>query len=136
MGSSGDVGFALQLVNAVPAVAELPLAADHLGHHAPANLLLGFQARSSCIAARIGAVLVQLGNRQQRLEQFVHPVAGRSAGPNDFRVAAPLAAQEFVGGQLLGFLGMMLAVPLTSILIAVFQALYKEFRGASASAPA
>ncbi len=33
----------------------------------------------------------------------------------------------FVGGQLLGLLGMIIAVPLTSILIAVFQALYKEF---------
>ena len=40
----------------------------------------------------------------------------------------------FVGGQLLGFLGMIIAVPLTSILIAVFQALYKEFRGLSVSA--
>lgn len=40
----------------------------------------------------------------------------------------------FVGGQLLGFLGMIIAVPLTSILIAVFQALYKEFRGLSVPA--
>jgi predicted PurR-regulated permease PerM len=34
----------------------------------------------------------------------------------------------FVGGQLLGFLGMIMAVPLTSIFIAVFQALRKEYR--------
>jgi predicted PurR-regulated permease PerM len=40
----------------------------------------------------------------------------------------------FVGGQLLGFLGMIVAVPLTSILITVFQALYKEFRSFSAPA--
>ena len=33
----------------------------------------------------------------------------------------------FVGGQLLGLLGMIFAVPFTSILIAAFQALYKEF---------
>jgi len=37
----------------------------------------------------------------------------------------------FVGGQLLGFLGMIVAVPLTSILKAVFQALYKEFKNFS-----
>ena len=40
----------------------------------------------------------------------------------------------FVGGQLLGFLGMIVAVPLTSIIIAIFQAMYKEF--GSSSAPA
>jgi predicted PurR-regulated permease PerM len=40
----------------------------------------------------------------------------------------------FVGGQLLGFLGMIVAVPLTSILIAIFQALYKEFKSSSISA--
>jgi predicted PurR-regulated permease PerM len=34
----------------------------------------------------------------------------------------------FVGGQLLGFLGMIIAVPLTSVFIAVFQAFHKEFR--------
>ena len=39
-----------------------------------------------------------------------------------------------VGGQLLGFLGMVVAVPLTSIFIAVFQALYKEFKSFSAPA--
>ena len=33
----------------------------------------------------------------------------------------------FVGGQLLGFLGMIVAVPLASIIIAVLQTLYKEF---------
>lgn len=37
----------------------------------------------------------------------------------------------FVGGQLLGFLGMIVAVPLTSIVIAIFQSLYKEFKGNS-----
>lgn len=37
-----------------------------------------------------------------------------------------------VGGQLLGFLGMIVAVPLASILIALFQALYKEFKNYSA----
>jgi len=40
----------------------------------------------------------------------------------------------FVGGQLLGFLGMIVAVPLTSILIAVSQALYKEYKVFSATA--
>jgi len=39
----------------------------------------------------------------------------------------------FVGGQLLGLLGMIIAVPFTSILIAVFQALYKEFRNLPAA---
>lgn len=39
----------------------------------------------------------------------------------------------FVGGQLLGFLGMIIAVPLTSIIIAVSQALYKDFKSLSAS---
>ena len=38
----------------------------------------------------------------------------------------------FVGGQLLGFLGMIVAVPLTSILIAIFQALCKEFKSVPA----
>jgi len=33
----------------------------------------------------------------------------------------------FVGAQLLGFLGMVIAVPVTSIMIAIFQALYREF---------
>lgn len=33
----------------------------------------------------------------------------------------------FVGGQLLGFLGMIIAVPLTSIIIVTVQGLYKEF---------
>ncbi len=37
----------------------------------------------------------------------------------------------FVGAQLLGFLGMVIAVPVTSIFIAVFQALYKEFSRSS-----
>jgi predicted PurR-regulated permease PerM len=32
----------------------------------------------------------------------------------------------FVGAQLLGFLGMVIAVPVTSIMIAIFQALYRE----------
>ncbi len=40
----------------------------------------------------------------------------------------------FVGGQLLGFLGMIVAVPLTSIAIAVSQALYKDFKTLSTSA--
>lgn len=40
----------------------------------------------------------------------------------------------FVGGQLLGLLGMIIAVPLTSIIIAIFQALYKEFSRLSAPA--
>jgi len=40
----------------------------------------------------------------------------------------------FVGGQLLGFLGMIVAVPLTSIIIAIFQSLYKEFSSSSATA--
>jgi len=40
----------------------------------------------------------------------------------------------FVGGQLLGFLGMIIAVPLTSILIAAFQAFYKEYKVFSATA--
>jgi predicted PurR-regulated permease PerM len=40
----------------------------------------------------------------------------------------------FVGGQLLGFLGMIIAVPLTSILIAMFQAFYKEYKVFSATA--
>ena len=39
----------------------------------------------------------------------------------------------FVGGQLLGLLGMIIAVPLTSILIAIFQALHKEFNSLVAS---
>jgi predicted PurR-regulated permease PerM len=37
----------------------------------------------------------------------------------------------FVGAQLLGFLGMIIAVPVTSIFIATFQALYKELRNSS-----
>ncbi|MFC1714720.1 AI-2E family transporter [Candidatus Poribacteria bacterium] len=40
----------------------------------------------------------------------------------------------FVGGQLLGFLGMIVAVPLTSITISVSQALYKDFRNLSTPA--
>ena len=40
----------------------------------------------------------------------------------------------FVGGQLLGFLGMIIAVPLTSIIIAILQAMYKEFGRSSATA--
>ncbi len=40
----------------------------------------------------------------------------------------------FVGGQLLGFLGMIVAVPLTAIIIAIFQALYKELSRSSAPA--
>jgi len=40
----------------------------------------------------------------------------------------------FVGGQLLGFLGMIIAVPLASIIIAVSQALYKDFKILSTSA--
>ncbi len=39
----------------------------------------------------------------------------------------------FVGGQLLGLLGMIMAVPLTSIIIAVFQALQKEFKSLTAT---
>lgn len=35
----------------------------------------------------------------------------------------------FVSGQLLGLLGMIIAVPLASIIIAVVQALYREFSG-------
>ena len=40
----------------------------------------------------------------------------------------------FVGAQLLGLLGMIAAVPLTSIFIAIFQALQKEFNGHSTPA--
>lgn len=38
----------------------------------------------------------------------------------------------FVGGQLLGLLGMIIAVPLTSIFIAIFQTLYKELGDSTA----
>lgn len=40
----------------------------------------------------------------------------------------------FVGGQLLGLLGMIIAVPLASIIIVITKALYKEFVGCSDSA--
>lgn len=39
----------------------------------------------------------------------------------------------FVGGQILGLLGMVAAVPITSILISIFQAVYNEFKNFSKS---
>ncbi|MBD3184574.1 AI-2E family transporter [Candidatus Poribacteria bacterium] len=40
----------------------------------------------------------------------------------------------FVGGQLFGLLGMIIAVPVASIFIAIFQAFYKEFKGSAVRA--
>ena len=61
---------------------------------------------------------------------LVPMVVGKSV---DLHPAATIFV-VFVGGQLLGFLGMVIAVPLTSIIIAVFQTLLKEFRSYATSA--
>ena len=77
------------------------LAHQQLGHHAAALVHFGFEAGAAGGAIGVGLVLVQLGHRQQRLEQLVDAFAGRGAGLDHFGFAAPLAGQQFVGRQLL-----------------------------------
>ena len=50
---------------------------------------------------RIGPIVVQFGDREQRLQQFVDAGAYGGAGLDHFRVAAPFGRQQIVGGQLL-----------------------------------
>ena len=74
---------------------------QQLGHHAAFLVQLGFEAGAAGGPIGIGLVLVQLGHRQQRLEQLVDAFAGGGAGLDHFGFAAPLAGQQFVGRQLL-----------------------------------
>ena len=80
---------------------ERALLDEELGDHAASFVQLGFQAGAEGRAIGIGLVLVQFGHGQQRVEQFVDALAGDGAGLDHLGVAAPLAGQQVVGGQLL-----------------------------------
>ena len=56
-------------------------------------------SRQVPIAGRFGIrlVLVQLGDREQRFQQFVDAGALGGAGLHDFHVAAPFAGLQLVG---------------------------------------
>jgi predicted PurR-regulated permease PerM len=107
----GIAGFA----NLVPYIGPVALAI-------PPIILAAFQygiARMLITGAFVGAV-------QLIDNTFVIPlVVGRSIDLHPVLTVFVV----FIGGQLLGILGMMLAMPVTSILIVIYKAIYEEFKG-------
>ena len=74
---------------------------QQLSHHAAIFVHLALQAGAIGRAARVGLVIVQFGDRQQRFQQIVDALAGQCTALHQFRFAAPFARQQFVGRQLL-----------------------------------
>ena len=112
----GIAGFA----NLIPYIGPVGIAI-------PAVILAAYQHG----AFRMVITIVFLGGLQVLDNAIIVPlVVGKSV---DLHPVVTIFV-IFVGGQLLGFLGMITAVPLTSIIITVFQAIYKNFRSLSAPA--
>ena len=61
----------------------------------------GFEASADRRAIGIRLQIVQFGDREQRFEQVVNPLARSGAGLDNFHVAAPFGRQQTRSGQLL-----------------------------------